>query len=101
MAYQVNGYASDFFYNNTAVTAQGALYSCTSAGSFDHAHASNMHSNTFLRLADVDFYGGACGPKGWDAWQAAGFDANSTFTPIANGSCSALVSMARRWLPLI
>ena len=99
MAFQVNGYDWDFFYNNTAVTAQGVLYECTKTGSFDSAHRANMHNNTFLLLdAAAQFEAGSCGPKGgWAAWQAAGFDVGSTFAPIANGTD--LIALARRWLP--
>ena len=110
MAFQVNGYAWDFFVNNTLVMegsdGLATVYSCTGGG--NDPLPENLKGNTFLVLGganaskDVHFSAGACGSKaeGWVAWQAAGFDKGTTLSYVEKTS-EELIAMAKAWLPVL
>lgn len=101
MAFQVNGYEWDLFVNNTVVTASGSVYQCT--GSFSNESTATTANNTFLvPSAKTDSFTQNCVPHvtGFAAWQAAGYDAGSTYSNEPTSS-QQLLGMARKILLLL
>lgn len=116
MAYQVNGLAYDFFYNNTVVTTRGEIYDCGGVEGFPLDNVSNMHDNQILYFhmenvtTAADSIGtieeplpfiqdGCANVTSFSDWQALGFDHRSTMSTF-DGGTDEILQMVARWLPL-
>ena len=104
MAFQVNGFAFDFFVNNTVVSTLGEAYNCGGGGGFPRANVSNLRLNSFLiingTLPMPKPEAGCSNASSFADWQALGFDAGSRQQAL-QATDEALVQLARSWLPLI